>query len=117
MSQFSPTRTRRFIKGIPVLYRLLGDEEWQRGITINVSESGMLLKAPEPVRLTSRLELTFHLAERLGNLGPEEVRCVGEVVRHGLPTQSVPYPIGIQFVQGSWKVAHTHGSPLVATTR
>ena len=93
-----PPRPPRFVWAIPLVYRVLGANGWQRGITINISESGMLLEAAHPIPLRTRLELSFRLPERIGRVESGEVRCLGEVVRHGLPTPSVPYPIGVQFV-------------------
>ena len=84
---------------IPLGYRVLGKDEWQRGITISISESGMLLEAAHPIPLRTQLELSFQLPERIGSLESGDVQCVGEVIRHGLPTPSVPYPIGVQFVR------------------
>ena len=40
---FGPPRAPRFIRAVPVLYRAAGEEEWERGVTINLSESGILL--------------------------------------------------------------------------
>ncbi len=86
---------------LPVLYRAEGESEWQRGMTVDISESGVLLEAAEPVALEARLELTFELQEKLGRLDVGPVTCVGRVARHGEPTRSIPYPLGIQFVEVS----------------
>ena len=91
----------RFVKGLPVLYRAGGKSEWQPGMTVNISESGLLLDAAKLVALETRLELTFELPERLGRLNAGEVTCQGRVVRHGEPTRSTPYPLGIQFIAGA----------------
>jgi CheY-like chemotaxis protein len=91
----------RFVKALPVLYRAEGESEWQSGMTVNISESGLLLDAAEPVALEARLKLTFELPERLGRLNAGQVTCLGRVVRHGEPTRSTPYPLGIQFIAGS----------------
>ncbi len=96
---FSPLRAPRFIRAVPVLYRRVGEEEWQRGMTVNISESGMLLEAAQPIPLAKPLELSFQLPEPVGRLGPDLVRCVGKVVRYGFPTPSVPNPLGVQFVE------------------
>ena len=97
--QFGPPRAPRFIRAVPVLYRRVGEQEWQRGMTVNLSETGMLLEAAQPIPLAKTLELSFQLAEPVGRLGPDPVRCVGKVVRHGFPTPSVPHPLGVQFVE------------------
>ncbi len=98
---FSSPRAPRFIRAVPVLYRRVGEEEWQRGMTVNISESGMLLEAAQPIPLGKPLELSFELPEPVGRLGPDLIRCMGKVVRHGFPTPSVPNPLGVQFVEAS----------------
>ncbi len=105
---FGPPRAPRFIRAVPVLYRAVGEEEWQRGITIDLSESGMLLEAAQPIRVAKRLELSFQLAEPVGRLGPDLVRCVGKVTRHGFPTRSVPHPLGVQFVEARSRQAEAN---------
>ena len=87
------------MRAVPVLYRAAGEEEWQRGMTVNISESGLLLKAAQPIPLGKPLELSFQLPEPVGRLGPGLVRCVGTIVRHGFPTPSLPHPLGVQFVE------------------
>ena len=106
--QFGPFRAPRFIRAVPVLYRRVGEEEWQRGMTVNISESGMLLEAAQPIRVAKRLELSFQLAEPVGCLAPKLIRCLGEVVRHGLPTRSVPHPLGVQFVEARSRQAEAN---------
>ncbi len=94
----SSPRAQRFVLAVPLLYRALNGRAWERGITINFSESGMLLEAAHPIPLGTGLELSFRLAEQVGSVEAGDVRCVGKVVRHGLPTPSIPYPIGVEFV-------------------
>ena len=91
----------RYGEALPVLYRSQAAPEWQRGRIENLSETGRLLAAAKPVCLETRLELTFELPEWLGRLNSGQVNCIGRVVRHGQPTPSVPYPLGIQFVEVS----------------
>ena len=88
----------RLVTVLPVLYRAEWWSKWRRGMTVNISESGVLLEAAEPVALGAQLELTFELPEKLGRLDAGPVTCLGRVVRHGEPTRSVPYSVGIQFV-------------------
>ena len=51
MFEQARVRAPRFIRAWPVLYRCVGDREWQRGLTMNISESGFLLEAVEPLPL------------------------------------------------------------------
>ena len=91
----------RYGEVLPVSYRSQAAPEWQRGRIENLSETGILLAAAKPVCLETRLELTFELPEWLGRLNSGQVNCIGRVVRHGQPTPSVPYPLGIQVVEVS----------------
>ena len=93
------TGSARFVKALPVLYRVQGEPEWKRGLTVNISESGVLLEAASPVALGTLLEMTFELQERLGRLDAGPVTCLGRLVRHAEPTRSVPHPLAIQFVR------------------
>ena len=91
----------RFVQALPVRYRFEEESEWQPGMTVNISESGLLLDAAKPVALEARLELTFELPETLGRLNAGPVTCLGRVVRHGAPTRSTPYLLGLQFIAGA----------------
>jgi len=94
-----PPEAPRFIKAIPVLYRPSDDQtEWLRGLTIDISDSGILLEAVSALALKLRLDLTFEAPEAIGRLGSGTVSRRGHVVRNGTPTPSIPHPLGIQFI-------------------
>ena len=95
----TPMRATRFIAAIPALYRVIGEEAWQRGLTVNMSDSGVLLEAAAPLAVESLLEMTFHLPERLGSFAAGQLNCVGRVVRRAPPTRSVPYAVAARFVE------------------
>jgi hypothetical protein len=44
---------------LPLRYRVEGQEEWQPGETINVSESGLLFTSNEMLEVDAQLEITF----------------------------------------------------------
>jgi DNA-binding response OmpR family regulator len=90
----------RFIKAIPVLYRPSEHTVWLRGMTVDISDSGVLLEADSPLALGSRLDLTFDASEAFGGMPRGTVCRHGRVVRNGTPTPSTPYPLGIQFTAG-----------------
>jgi CheY-like chemotaxis protein len=92
-----PRPAARFIKAIPVLYRLSDEPVWLRGMTVDISDSGMLLEAASPLTVGSRLELTLDASEAFGGIPRGTVRRHGRLVRNGTPTPAVPYPVGIQF--------------------
>ena len=37
MAETARARSTRFIAAIPALYRVIGEDEWQRGLTVNIS--------------------------------------------------------------------------------
>ena len=98
MFEQARVRAPRFIRAWPVLYRCVGDREWQRGLTMNISESGFLLEAVEPLPLGTLIEPHVDIPEPVGRLGPGPVWCGAEVVRRGLPTPSTPYPLAARFL-------------------
>ena len=87
-----PIRAARYSREIPSLYRVVGANYWQRGLTINISESGVLLQAASPLALRTRLEMTFQVSEPIGTFQVGQVACIGEVVRHAQPTEASPFP-------------------------
>lgn len=44
---------------IPLRYRLQGQDDWSRGETVNISQSGVLFSGNELLEVDSRLEITF----------------------------------------------------------
>ncbi len=94
-----PIRATRYSTEIPSLYRVVGTNHWQRGLTMNISESGVLLQAVGPLALHTRLEMTFQLSESIGTLQVGQVACIGEVVRHVQRTESSPFPVAAKWVE------------------
>ena len=66
--KLNPTAARRFVMATPVLYRTAGEAGWELGITVNISESGLLLEASRPIPVDSLVTLTFDLPEAMGRL-------------------------------------------------
>lgn len=93
-----PRPAARFIKAIPLMYRPFEQTVWLRGMTVDISDSGMLLEAAGPLALGARLELAFDASEAFGGEAGGTVCRHGRVVRDGTPTRSIPYPLGIQFI-------------------
>ena len=87
----------RFVKAIPVLYLPSRQTGSLRGLTVDISDSGMLLRAVGPLAIGSRLDLTFDAADAFGGIPRGTVSRHGRVIRNGTPTPSTPYPLGIQF--------------------
>ena len=75
------TRAQRFQLHLPLRYRRLGEKEWHEGKTENISRSGMLFQADEPLQPTVQLEINLVLPAEIAGLSDTEVVCRGEVVR------------------------------------
>lgn len=76
-------RAVRFEMSAPLVYRCVGEGEWRKGRTENVSRSGVLFGAALPVLpAATRIEFVLKLpgAEVPGG---SWVQCQGHVVRHG----------------------------------
>jgi PAS domain S-box-containing protein len=79
--QFPPARAQRFQLHLPLRYRRLGENSWHEGKTENISRSGMLFQADEPLQPSALLEINLVLPPEIAGLSATEVVCRGEVVR------------------------------------
>ena len=77
----SPFRATRFDLHLPLKYRLVGESGWREGTTENISRSGMLFQAEEPIPANAQLEINLVLPAEIAGLAAAEVVCRGEVVR------------------------------------
>jgi PAS domain S-box-containing protein len=77
----SPFRATRFDLHLPMKYRLVGESGWREGTTENISRSGMLFQAEEPIPANAQLEINLVLPAEIAGLAAAEVVCRGEVVR------------------------------------
>ena len=75
------SRAQRFNLHLPLKYRLVGEGNWRKGTTENISRSGMLFRAEEMVAANTMLEISIMLPAEIAGLSTAEVVCRGEVVR------------------------------------
>ena len=75
------SRAQRFNLHLPLKYRLVGEGNWRKGTTENISRSGMLFRAEEMVSPNAMLEISIVLPAEIAGLSAAEVVCRGEVVR------------------------------------
>jgi hypothetical protein len=80
----SPRRARRYPIHTPTLYRAAGSQEWHEGETENISRSGVLFRAANPMPLDTPIEI--RLLVEFGDEQHSEIICCGRVAR----TESVP---------------------------
>jgi hypothetical protein len=71
-------------------YRLVGEATWRKGMTENISRSGMLFRAQETLQPLTQVEINLELPPEITGLSTAEVVCLGEVVR---AVQSEPSPM------------------------
>ena len=82
-----------------VRYRVVGEDQWLEGQTVNISESGVLFQAAEPLVPETIIEMTFRVPDRMGPLAGE-LMCVGRVVRRASAASStVHFSIAATFVE------------------
>jgi hypothetical protein len=88
----SSFRAQRFNLHLPLRYRLLGEEDWRKGTTENISRSGLLFRAEEMIPPSVQLEINLVLPAEIAGLSAAEVVCRGEVVRTQAPETPTMHP-------------------------
>jgi len=83
-------RAERFPIHTPLRYRESGQSDWNEGVTINISRSGVLFDAPEDAAPASMLELRIIFPREIAGQTQANVVCVGQVVR-SQPPESPAY--------------------------
>jgi two-component system, cell cycle sensor histidine kinase and response regulator CckA len=81
LHQLPSSRAQRFQLHLPLKYRRLDEEKWHSGETRNISRSGLLFQAEDPLQPNVILEINLVLPAEIAGLSPTEVICKGEVVR------------------------------------
>lgn len=81
-------RADRFQMVLPVQYRAMSDsaaeQTWHEGLIENISGSGVLFRAAEPLAAATAIELMFSLPSS-AHQPPATVRCRAQVVRAAPP--------------------------------
>jgi hypothetical protein len=74
-------RARRFELQIALRYRANGESHWHKGVTKNISYSGVLFEAENDADPKTLLELSLALPKHVTGGWPAEVVCKGTVMR------------------------------------
>jgi PAS domain S-box-containing protein len=74
-------RAPRFTLQLPVHYRLAGETLWRHGTTENISRSGVLFRADQPLEPNASLEFSVELPTDVFGMAATEILCRGEIVR------------------------------------
>jgi len=85
-------RAPRFPLHLSVRYRRIGDPEWRRGETENISRSGILIRGEDPLEVDASVELLVALDVRSTGSDAGEVLCSGRVVRTVSPSDDYACP-------------------------
>jgi signal transduction histidine kinase len=76
-----PARLQRFPLQMPMRYRYAGAYQWYRGITENISCSGMLFRGPVPLDLFSPVEVRMALPRQMTGEAAATMLCGGFIAR------------------------------------
>jgi len=90
----APTRKRRYPVAWPLQYRRLTDSEWRPGRTINMSVSGVLFEAEDPLRPDEAVELSIMFQANGRHIPSSLVSANGFVVR---TEPRIPAVIAVKF--------------------
>jgi hypothetical protein len=74
-------RAPRFALPMSMLYRPEGDSRWRQGRTENISQSGVLFRAAEPMELETPVEMLLDMPAEVGGDAAGASMCRGRVVR------------------------------------
>jgi len=90
----SPPRKRRYLVAWPLQYRRVNDSEWRPGRTINMSVSGVLFEAQEPLDPDEAVELSIMFQAGGRHIPSSLVTASGFVVR---TEPKIPAVIAVKF--------------------
>jgi signal transduction histidine kinase len=76
-----PARLQRFPLQMPMRYRYAGAYQWYRGITENISCSGMLFRGPVPLDELSPVEVRMALPRQMTGDAAATMLCGGFIAR------------------------------------
>jgi hypothetical protein len=86
-------RAQRFPIKVPMRYRKKLDKEWMEGRTENISQSGLLFQAPEPLNPDTLVQFYFALPQNKEGESGATVICEGLTIRTILPATSDESPL------------------------
>lgn len=80
-------RAARFQVRLHLRYRAGGDTQWRSGLTENISRSGLLFRARDPVEPSTRLDMRLTLPGTPAGEQTSQVCCGGSIVRVAGPAE------------------------------
>jgi hypothetical protein len=74
-------RPQRFAMSLPVQFRTLDAAAWQEGQSENISRSGILFRAAQPLQVDTVIEMMFDLPVEMGGESGAHVVCTAHITR------------------------------------
>lgn len=104
-------RGLRFPIQIPIFYRELGHPVWRRGVTLNISRSGVLFLGEEPLKRNAVIKMKMQLPGVVHGEAPGILVCSGKVIRSisAVDTNAAPV-LGATF--STYRLTHGQKSAL-----
>jgi hypothetical protein len=102
-------RAPRFPIRMTLRYRPSGDSFWREGRTENISRSGVLFRADQPVPVLATIEMLLALPVEVGGGENAIVICRGRVVRTEPPRDDDARPAVAATITG-YRLTHTQES-------
>jgi hypothetical protein len=85
-------RAPRYTLHLLLRYRRIGEADWHRGQTQNISRSGVFFRTDDPIEVNTPVEFSVALATGAAVREPAEVLCRGRVVRTVSPWENDGIP-------------------------
>ncbi len=89
---------------MPMSYRPLGESEWRKALTANVSRTGVLFHTESALAPETKLEMKLTLPASIAGRAAGEVLCRGEIVRN-LPADPLHPQPAVAATIGSFRLA------------
>jgi hypothetical protein len=77
----SPRRAHRYEIRTDVRFRPVAVLNWQLGQTENISDTGLLVRSPEPLPVNTPIQLELYAPIPLSGVSSAPLICIGRVVR------------------------------------
>lgn len=80
-STAAPRRAHRYLIRTDVRFRPVAVQNWQIGETENISDTGLLVRALEPLPVNTPIQVELFAPVPLSGVAQEPLSCTGRVVR------------------------------------
>jgi len=88
-----PSREARLLIHAPLAYRRVGEKAWHGGATKDISRSGVLFQADQPMEIGAPVEINFREPVDTGEESGTVGSCRAEIVRAIVLPETVKPPV------------------------